>query len=826
MKIKKCNLKIKSIASIASLLLMFAESDVASAFDTTTHAAMTSEAIKALKADTVQNLSGIAAINKKLGLYDKDFVIGRSYIDIGASLNRRNTTVFEQKIIDDVGNTRFTGLTLPASHTIPGWIIRGSIREDDNTIETAQGNSTGSGDEPGGVFQRVYGHFYDPVNDRPLTVKVPTGTVPPVVFVPVVLGPKSTEWALKAGTTIPYTPYANPVAGENHYNVPSAREAMWRALTLKTRIFNDLPLTNGNNLALTSVAAQREDERNAYWATMFRAVGDVVHLLQDAGQPQHTRNDAHSGLGCLPGTDTCVFGHASFAENYFAARTLQSGQFTLEEGLTATKPGQVISTSAAQLKYDGYAPPTFTHFSDYFSTDTGGGNASGKGLANYSNRGFFSFGTNIGNTDFPLPNESALTYSDITGPTVKDMSGNVVAGGKATITFRNGSVTDTVTGAVEPNVKLSTEGVFDQFLIQKGQAPRYTLNYYNYDDQARLLIPRAVAYSAGLIDYFFRGQMEVNLPAEGIYAIIDHADTLSNCKDDCGFKKIKAKVKNTTPPIVESGTNTTYAQDMTGGVMVAVAKFHRNNCYLPDLSGEYVQEILPPGAGGFRPTTTIVIQVTDQWQPCRSQTEEIVTSLPTSVASLAAGIENTFSFNFDKPIPINAVDLYLQIVYRGKLGAEDDAVAVQTIDISEPNYAVFAGTTGTGLMNFGSAYAISCSVVTDTWCRAAFIVGTNNYRGNFERCGGVNQSMRPRVSQLDAVTGVHTNTGIFRNYEILGQYYIYVSGRFQTTDCVDGTDISTRVVTPGFPGGSNSTSQSPSTVQIQLPPTKIPALNF
>ena len=31
---------------------------------------------------------------------------------------------------------------------------------------------------------------------------------------------------------------------------------------------------------------------------------------------------------------------------------------------------------------------------------------------------------------------------------------------------------------------------------------------YNYDAQADLLIPRAVAYSAGLLDSFFRGLIE------------------------------------------------------------------------------------------------------------------------------------------------------------------------------------------------------------------------------------------------------------------------------------------------------------------------------
>jgi hypothetical protein len=41
------------------------------------------------------------------------------------------------------------------------------------------------------------------------------------------------------------------------------------------------------------------------------------------------------------------------------------------------------------------------------------------------------------------------------------------------------------------------------------------------------------------------------------------------------------------------------------------------------------------------------------------------------------------------PIPIDATDLYLQVVFRGVLGLETDAVAVTTIDVHEPTYLTF-----------------------------------------------------------------------------------------------------------------------------------------
>ena len=201
-------------------------------------------------------------IFNKLGLFDKDYALGTYYMDIG-SLVKRNTTPFERKIMEDVGKTQFTGLSLPTTESIPGWILRGAIREDDNTKETLAG--TPEGDEPGGVIDRVYGHFYDPVYDRGLTVAG------------VQLGARSPDWATVKGATVQGFLFGTR---QNYYNLPAAREAMWRALTLKAQEA-DGTLTDAvepTNWPYTSKA----ELRNAYWATTFRTLGDVVHVLQDS----------------------------------------------------------------------------------------------------------------------------------------------------------------------------------------------------------------------------------------------------------------------------------------------------------------------------------------------------------------------------------------------------------------------------------------------------------------------------------------------------------------------------------------------------------------
>jgi hypothetical protein len=173
--------------------------------------------------------------------------------------------------------------------------------------------------------------------------------------------------------------------------------------------------------------------------------------------------------------------------------------------------------------------------------------------------------------------------------------------------------------------------------------------------------------------------MEISLPDEGVYGIVDHSQfappnaptkVLTGFK---GFKQIRLRLSNSTPAIVTTGDLATVPQGMTNGTLVAVLKFHRNTCYSDSLDGE----------------------ITDKQQLpfCRADEEEIVVSdqvkvpadqgpVPMSNASPSSA---EFTFNFtDKALPINAWDVVLQVVYRGQLGTESDAVVVATKDISEP----------------------------------------------------------------------------------------------------------------------------------------------
>ncbi|WP_201345554.1 hypothetical protein [Thiohalobacter sp. COW1] len=146
-------------------------------------------------------------------------------------------------------------------------------------------------DDPDGQIFRVLRHFYDPVNDRGLRVLWKE-------FTP------ATDWATGSVDTFDM-PNVVDIDRRNHFTILDAREAQWRALTGQDR-YGSTAIGPGGTDADESV-------RKAYWATTFRALGDVLHLIQDMAQPQHTRNDLHN-------TD---YGHGETVyEKYTNARVL------------------------------------------------------------------------------------------------------------------------------------------------------------------------------------------------------------------------------------------------------------------------------------------------------------------------------------------------------------------------------------------------------------------------------------------------------------------------------------------------------------------------
>jgi hypothetical protein len=170
--------------------------------------------------------------------------------------------------------------------SIRNWLVRGAVREDDLGVATAfnyfSANCNPLSIAPStGSTVRVLNHFYDPINNSGLS------SCPPL------LGPcqSSVDWMQGVTNSFPPPPASPQIdtSRRNHFSYEDARQAMWLALTEASLGPSTPPPSSGDRY---NAAAYRLYQ----WATVFRDLGDVVHLLQDTAQPQHTRNDPHSSF--------------------------------------------------------------------------------------------------------------------------------------------------------------------------------------------------------------------------------------------------------------------------------------------------------------------------------------------------------------------------------------------------------------------------------------------------------------------------------------------------------------------------------------------------
>ena len=314
--------------------------------------------------------------------------------------------------------------------TLKEWIAEGSIREDDDA--------------------RSVNHFYDPFNDRPLTVGIPIGF-------------KAPDWAFDQG------PFVRAEAFR--FSWTDARRAFLDALTS--------PTLNGRKEAL---------------ALTFRTLGNVIHVIQDMGVPEHTRNDPHLGHPLIQG----IAGAPSLFEKH-------------------------IDDIRNTLDYGGYPSPVFNTFRGFWTT------GDGRGLAEFTNRSFISQGTNFtaavdGNTgrnnfgnSYPSPQLSLTRRFDVDVADPKAPRCLAAAGLSGKVTFFGNEAIDRLTGGPPiQNMFLTTYTLFDSALSRKGQPGIFSINFCTVEAAATILLRRTVGYSAGLLDYFFRGKLDVDLVEDPI----------------------------------------------------------------------------------------------------------------------------------------------------------------------------------------------------------------------------------------------------------------------------------------------------------------------
>ena len=355
------------------------------------------------------------------------------------------------------------------------WIQEGSAREDDiiSTLDLA----------------RVRHHFYDPVYDQPLAKMIAVGF-------------RAHEWALEE---------PEPIVGQN-FSWRDGRRAFLQALTAET-------------------PARREQELSA----TFRILGHVMHLVQDMGVPEHTRNDWHAG---------------KFAP-LFPLGTPSLYEAWVDEQLEAY---------ALAGFFGAYSPRSFPRRRDYWVT------GDGKGLSEFTNRSFVSKATNFTKLDegatgrdpesgrsYPLPRlELSRRYLEDVAVEDPAPGGTPIAG---VLTFFGNQVFDLTSGEIDENRRLTTFGLFDADLVARHGDPLFTLNRYNVDAAAGFLLRRAVGYSAGLLDHFFRTRLDIDVLEAGL----------------AGPSVVRIEGVNDGPDAMHDGRLLLYADDVSGRRIPAAA---------------------------------------------------------------------------------------------------------------------------------------------------------------------------------------------------------------------------------------------------------------
>jgi hypothetical protein len=467
------------------------------------------------------------------------------------------------------------------------------------------------------LLGRPLNHFFNPLTENGLSVHVIT-----------IAGFPFVDWAFFSSPTWALEDSASDIQASS--TNPPQRFSLHDA-----RGYLDEALTN---------ISQAERRKN--FGLLFQTFGHVIHHVQDMTQPQHVRNDMHcDDWKCV----LIASYHPSSYEEYGKNRN------------------NSLPFGSYPEVYSSADPTTFRKARSFWHTN-GCSNNSCKGIADYTNRGFFSLGT-VQSTDFPAPAVNFGGLVDENGDSVRN--GVPVHGIR---TYLSTQVHDGYTGITETNSRALAVAAFHSDAIEHGYAPRYILDDDDvYASTLNFLVPRAVGYSAGLINFFFRGKLEISLPDQGAYAILDHAKMFTVTDPTLkGFGEIKLKVKNTTPSSIPGSSD---PEVMLGSTLRAVVKFHRNLCYQDDLANVPTAE-----------------NEEDDREACRSRAEEIVVSEPHESVNLGKD-DQEFTFQFQNYIPIDAIDIYLQLVYRGQLGFEEDDIVVATKDISEPTFYTYQNNT-------------------------------------------------------------------------------------------------------------------------------------
>lgn len=356
-------------------------------------------------------------------------------------------------VLDPAARTSPLGLSGFENNGTPlGWLVEGSIREDDYHLDLSLLGCEPPRNPPSAI-DRIRHHFFDPLNGHGLHVG------------PIALGLPAPAWAL----------------GEQGRGFAPDQ--------------NQFSLLDARLYQLRSLIEPAPEERERYAALLFRTLGHVLHLLQDMAQPQHTRNDAHPA--CDNALSERVLPEHSWYEEYIEHRTL--GEF-------------FRGRPARPLTIGGYPAPSFPTYYSYFShSDRQRGLADFSSRNFLSAATNLGSRPPCGGRGEPPCDPGAYSAVDVPHSVMTARGERI----EAPVRLLRRTIQDPNTLASIPDVAITSRSVWDQHLETQGHLPVYSLNVLNFDAISDVLLPRAVGYGAALLEHFFAGQLDASVQPAG-----------------------------------------------------------------------------------------------------------------------------------------------------------------------------------------------------------------------------------------------------------------------------------------------------------------------
>jgi hypothetical protein len=357
---------------------------------------------------------------------------------------------------------------------------------------------------------------------------------------------------------------------------------------------------DARNSYFNALTATDPADRKRFYAETFESLGHLIHLVQDAATPAHTRNDWHLGL---------TIGNSVFP--FLNVDRFHQWAKVPGVGAINTAASQPFDPSILHQTYDGLVPIAGIVDTTTMAGPAAPSAATNIGIAEYSNANFFSDDTIL--TDYTFPSITQMALSQEPGPDG--------------IEPRSYLRKNYGPGPTGYRAAVSTRLI--DFIPLNFSPLQFELDDNVMADYGTLLFPRAIGYSAGLIDYFIRGKMSPDSNYRELYPISNPPTTI-------------------TFPVVNNTPN----EDTGNGTLKLLLRY----CCQTN-----TDESFPPYVISNQVSQNVTRSIQNVSIPFNSNIP-----VPATIGPMCDPTE--------APYCNSAVGYYVLLVYRGPLGAESDSV--------------------------------------------------------------------------------------------------------------------------------------------------------